>query len=37
MPISFAPETRTFFLDTQNTSVVFGLYDHDYLLSLIHI
>ncbi|MCI8553825.1 MAG: alpha-galactosidase [Clostridiales bacterium] len=33
MPITYVPETRTFFLDTENTSLVFGLYDHDYIHS----
>lgn len=27
MPITFVPETQTFYLDTDNTSAIFRVYD----------
>ncbi len=30
MPITFVPETKTFYLDTDNTSAIFRVYDQGY-------
>ena len=33
MPITFVPETKTFYLDTDNTSAIFRVYDQGYILT----
>lgn len=33
MPITFVPETQTFYLDTDNTSAIFRVYDQGYILT----